>query len=70
MNAFKYVHRWACLLKQQSSITVYRLPTKENKLPFSVSVCSKQTEVGRFRLPFAANKWKSPFSVSFVFSLQ
>jgi hypothetical protein len=51
-------------------MTVYRLPTKENKLPFSVSVCSKQTEVGRFRLPFAANKWKSPFSVSFVFSLQ
>jgi hypothetical protein len=29
--------------------SVYRLPTKENKLPFSISVCSKQTEVGRFR---------------------
>jgi hypothetical protein len=29
--------------------TVDRLPTKENKLPFSVSVCSKQTEVAVFR---------------------
>jgi hypothetical protein len=28
---------------------VYRLPTKKNKLPFSISVCSKQTEVCRFR---------------------
>jgi hypothetical protein len=25
--------RWASLLKQQSSITAYRLPTKENKRP-------------------------------------
>ncbi len=29
--------RWASLLKQQMSITLYRLPTKENKLPFHVS---------------------------------
>jgi hypothetical protein len=29
--------RWARLLKQQSSTTVDRLPSKENKLPFSVS---------------------------------
>ncbi len=29
--------------------TVYCLPTKENKLPFSISVCSKQTEVAVFR---------------------
>ncbi len=36
-------HRWARLLKQPMSITVNRLPAKENKLPFSV--CSKQTEV-------------------------
>jgi hypothetical protein len=27
--------RWACLLKQQTSITVDRLPTKEYNLPFS-----------------------------------
>ncbi len=79
-----------CLLKQQLSITVYPLPTKENKLSFSVSVCSKQTEVFHFhfplskqtevchfhfllskqtefchfRFPFAANKWKLPFSLS------
>jgi hypothetical protein len=31
------IDRLARLLKQQTSITVYRLPTKENKLPFSVS---------------------------------
>jgi hypothetical protein len=43
----KFWHRWARLLKQKSSITVYSLPTKENKLPFSVS--SKQTEVCHFR---------------------
>ncbi len=53
-----YMHRWAHLLSQQMSITIYLLPTKENKLP--VSVCSKQTEVavfhtyGNFNL-FAAN---------------
>ncbi len=40
-----FVHRWARLLEQQSSITIYRWPTKKNKLPFSISVCSKQTEV-------------------------
>jgi hypothetical protein len=38
------IHRWARLLKQPSSITVFRLPTKEYKLLFSVSVCSEQTE--------------------------
>jgi hypothetical protein len=36
-------------LKQLSSITVYHLPTKENKLPFSV--------------PFAANKRKVAVAV-------
>jgi hypothetical protein len=48
-------------------ITIYHLPTKENKLPFYVSVCSKQTKVCRFCFPFAANNWKLLFSVSFVF---
>jgi hypothetical protein len=38
------------LLEQQTTITAYRLPTKEDrkqaeKLPFPFSVCSKQTEV-------------------------
>jgi hypothetical protein len=32
------IHRWARCLKQQTSFTVYRLPTKENKLPFSFSI--------------------------------
>jgi hypothetical protein len=36
------------------------------KLPFPVSVCSKQTEVCRFHFPFAANKRKLPFSVGSV----
>jgi hypothetical protein len=44
------------LLKQQSSIIVDHLPTKEKKLPFSVSVCSNQTEVCRFRFPFVAKQ--------------
>jgi hypothetical protein len=37
------VQRWQRLLKQQTAIITYRLPTKKNKLPFSVS--RKQTEV-------------------------
>ncbi len=51
--------RWTCLLKQQTSITVYRLWTKENQL--QISICRKQTEVCRFRFP------KMPFSVSSIF---
>jgi hypothetical protein len=41
------------LWKQQSSITVYRLATKENKLLFSVS--RKQTAVCRFCFPHIYN---------------
>jgi hypothetical protein len=48
--------RWARLLTQQLLVIAYGLLTKENKLPFSVSVHSKQTEVCSFRFPFAANK--------------
>jgi hypothetical protein len=44
--------------------TIYNLLIKENKLPFSVSICRKQTEVCRFHFLFAANKRKLPFSVS------
>jgi hypothetical protein len=43
------------------------LPPTENKLPFSVSVGSKQTEVCHFRFSVAANKRKLPFSVSSAF---
>jgi hypothetical protein len=32
-------------INSNPSITVYCLLIKENKLPFSVSICSKQTEV-------------------------
>ncbi len=62
-------HRWARLLKQQSSITICRLPTKKNKLPFSASVCRKQMEVCHFPLLIAANK-RQPFSVTSVFRLR
>jgi hypothetical protein len=40
-----------------------RLPTKENKLLFSVSICSQQIDVCHFRLLFEANKWKFLFFV-------
>jgi hypothetical protein len=43
------MHRWVRLLKQQSLIAVYHLPTMENKL--------------RFPFPFAANKRKFAVSV-------
>jgi hypothetical protein len=55
------------LLKQP--ITVYRLPTKENKLSFSVSVCSKQKEACRFHFPFAENKREVDVSINSVFRL-
>jgi hypothetical protein len=45
----------------ETAIVDYHLSfagTKENELPFSVSVCSKQTEVCHFRFPFAENKQK------------
>ncbi len=38
------------VMKQPKLFTVHRLPTKENKLSFSVSVCSKQTETAVFRI--------------------
>jgi hypothetical protein len=63
-SAVCFRHRWARLLKQQTSITVYRLSMKGNKLPFSV--CRTQTEVCSFRFPYAANRRKLPFSVSSV----
>ncbi len=59
-----YIHRWACLMKQQLSITVYWLSTKKQtsvfhfclqetngSLPFLFSICSRQQNL--------------PFSVSF-----
>jgi hypothetical protein len=51
------------LLKQHLSPTAYHLPTKENKLAFSVSIVSKQAKVCRFHFLFAENKRKLPFSV-------
>ncbi len=42
-------------------INVYCLLTRENKLPFSASFCSKQTDVCCFHFPFASNKQKLQF---------
>ncbi len=47
------IHRWARLLKQRSSITVYCLPTMKNKCPLSDSVGRKRAEVCHLRFPFA-----------------
>jgi hypothetical protein len=55
-------HRWV-------PINVYCLLAKESKLPFSVSVWSKQTKVCHFRLLFAVNKRKLLFSISSIFRL-
>ncbi len=72
---YAFEHRWARLLKQQSSIiVVYRLPTKENKLPFLfyVSVlcfCLKQTS-GSFPFPFfVCSKWTEVAIFSFFLFL-
>jgi hypothetical protein len=63
-------HIWARLLEQKTSIIIYRLATKGNKsLPFSVSICSKQTEVCRFRPLFLANNRNLPFSIISVFRI-
>ncbi len=56
-----HFHRWARLLKQQSSIIIYCLLTKENKLLFSVSVCTKQIEAFHFGVPFVQTNWSSVF---------
>jgi hypothetical protein len=40
-----YICTWARLLKQETWITVYCLPIKENKITCSISVCNKQMEV-------------------------
>jgi hypothetical protein len=49
----------------ETAIVVYRLSITEKQLPFSVSVCSKKTEVYRLRFLLAAKKRKLPFSVEF-----
>ncbi len=69
IGRYSFCHRWARLLKRQLSINIHRLPTIKNKLPFSVSVCNKQTEVCRFRFPFATNRRKLPFFFSSVFQI-
>jgi hypothetical protein len=46
----------------KTAIFDYGLPTKEIKLPFSVSIFSTQTEVCHSYFPFVANKQKLPFS--------
>jgi hypothetical protein len=50
-------------------VDTVHLLTKENNLPFSVSVCCKKKEVCRFCFPFAANKQKMRFYVCSVFRI-
>jgi hypothetical protein len=49
----------------ETAIVDYRLlfADQGKQTSISISDCSKQTEVCHFCFPFAANKWKSPFSV-------
>jgi hypothetical protein len=54
----------------ETEIVDYHLAIKDFKLPFSVSIGSNQRKVCHFCFLFAANKWKLPFSFSFVFCLQ
>ncbi len=56
----------------ETAIIYYRwsFANQGKKPQFSVSVCSKQTEVCRFRFPFAAkSKWEFLFSASSVFRM-
>jgi hypothetical protein len=55
----------------ETAIVDYHLSLTDHgkKIPFSVSVCSKHTEVRYFRFLFAANKRKLLFFVSFIFCL-
>jgi hypothetical protein len=53
--------RWARLLEQQTSSTVFCLPTKENKCPFSVSVCSKK---GKFAGPLPVCRKQTKIAVN------
>ncbi len=57
---------WARLLKQKSSITVYRFSTEEKKRPFTLSVWSKPTEVCCLQQTNGSCR----FSVSSVFCLR
>jgi hypothetical protein len=54
----------------ETAIVDYRLSFADQGKQTSVSVCSKQTEVCRFRFPFVENKRKLPFSVSSDFRLR
>jgi hypothetical protein len=55
----------------ETAIVDYRLSFADQgkQLPFSVSVCDKQTEVSHFNFPIGANKRRSPFSFSPVFGV-
>jgi hypothetical protein len=49
-------------------VYLYCLLTKESKLPFSISIYSKQMKVSRWRFLFAANKRSCRFPL-FLFSV-
>ncbi len=51
------------ILKQQSSITGYRLPSKVNKLPISISICSKKRKFAVFNFGFQQTNGSCRFPV-------
>ncbi len=52
----------------ETAIVDYRLSFADQgkQTSVSISVCSKRREVCHFHFPFAANKWKLPFSMSSI----
>jgi hypothetical protein len=74
MSTYASIHRWAGLLKQKLSITVYHLPIKENKFPFPFAenkqkfavlffVCRKTTKVAVFFVGSNFRVYQYPISV-------
>jgi hypothetical protein len=60
------LHRWACLLKQQTRL---QFMFSDQGKQTSVFCSQKQTEVCCFCFLFAVNKQKLPFTVSSIFHL-
>jgi hypothetical protein len=58
MVEIRMTHRWTHLLKQQSSITVSLLPTKEDNVCFPFPFEANKLKGAVSGSPFAANKRK------------
>jgi hypothetical protein len=58
-----YVYAYMGTVAERAIVDYRLLFAGINKLPFSVSVWSIQTEVCHLYVPFASDSWKLPFSV-------